>query len=108
MEPDYAPAGFLPHPRFTPPPGIKLNDIPPGKSEYEIVDYFSARAQENANGYANFLGAGSFDAGDNTERDRFARAGCFGEGLEDDVSHAPGEDSSWRRASRGWHGVRHN
>jgi glycine dehydrogenase subunit 1 len=35
-------------------------DIPPGKSEYEIIDYFRARAEENANGYANFLGAGVY------------------------------------------------
>ncbi len=36
-------------------------DIPPGKSEYEIVDYFRARAAENANGYACFLGAGVYN-----------------------------------------------
>jgi glycine dehydrogenase subunit 1 len=35
-------------------------DIPPGKSEYDIVDYFRARAEENANGYASFLGAGVY------------------------------------------------
>src|SRR5579864_668214 len=35
-------------------------DIPPGKSEYDIVDYFRARGDENANGYANFLGAGVY------------------------------------------------
>jgi len=35
-------------------------NIPPGKSEYDIVDYFRARAAENANGYANFLGAGVY------------------------------------------------
>lgn len=29
-------------------------------SEYEIVDYFRARAAENANGYASFLGAGVY------------------------------------------------
>ena len=34
--------------------------LPPGKSEYEIVDYFRARAAENANGYASFLGAGVY------------------------------------------------
>ena len=33
---------------------------PPGKSEYEIVDYFRARGDENANGYASFLGAGVY------------------------------------------------
>jgi glycine dehydrogenase subunit 1 len=35
-------------------------DLPPGISEYEIVDYFRARAAENANGYACFLGAGAY------------------------------------------------
>jgi glycine dehydrogenase subunit 1 len=35
-------------------------DIPAGKSEYEIVDYFKARGAENANGYASFLGAGVY------------------------------------------------
>ncbi len=34
--------------------------IDPGKSEYEIVDYFRARGEENANGYASFLGAGVY------------------------------------------------
>jgi glycine dehydrogenase subunit 1 len=34
--------------------------IPAGKSEYEIVDYFRARGEENANGYASFLGAGVY------------------------------------------------
>ena len=34
--------------------------IPPGKSEYEIVDYFRARGAENANAHANFLGAGVY------------------------------------------------
>ena len=36
-------------------------DIAPGKSEYEIVDYFRARGAENANGYASFLGAGVYN-----------------------------------------------
>src|SRR5580698_6405482 len=36
-------------------------DIPPGKSEYDIVDYFRARGAENANGYASFLGAGVYN-----------------------------------------------
>src|SRR5438477_5319235 len=36
-------------------------NIEPGKSEYEIVDYFRARANENANGYASFLGAGVYN-----------------------------------------------
>ncbi len=35
-------------------------EIAPGKSEYEIVDYFRARGDENANGYASFLGAGVY------------------------------------------------
>src|SRR5271157_5290430 len=36
-------------------------DLPPGISEYEIVDYFRRRAAENANGYASFLGAGVYN-----------------------------------------------
>jgi len=42
---------------------VRLNRqlaIDPGKSEYEIVDYFSARGDESANGYASFLGAGVY------------------------------------------------
>lgn len=35
-------------------------DVAAGKSEYEIVDYFRARGDENANGYASFLGAGVY------------------------------------------------
>ena len=35
-------------------------NIPAGVSEYEIVDYFKARADEMANGYASFLGAGVY------------------------------------------------
>src|SRR5689334_11258604 len=35
-------------------------DLPPGISEYEIVDYFRARAAENAGDYASFLGAGVY------------------------------------------------
>ena len=34
--------------------------IDSGKSEYEIVDYFRARGEQNANGYASFLGAGVY------------------------------------------------
>ena len=34
--------------------------LPAGKSEYEIIDYFKARAAENAAGYASFLGAGVY------------------------------------------------
>jgi glycine dehydrogenase subunit 1 len=45
------------------PAETKLNRplaLPPGKSEYEILDYFKARAAENAAGYASFLGAGVY------------------------------------------------
>ena len=37
-------------------------DLPPGKSEYEIADYFRARGAENASGsgFASFLGAGVY------------------------------------------------
>jgi glycine dehydrogenase subunit 1 len=34
--------------------------LPPGISEYEIVDYFRRRGDDNANGYASFLGAGVY------------------------------------------------
>ena len=34
--------------------------IPPGQSEYEIRDYFEARARESGRGYASFLGAGAY------------------------------------------------
>jgi glycine dehydrogenase subunit 1 len=40
--------------------GGELN-LPHGKSEYEIIDYFKARASENATGYASFLGAGVYN-----------------------------------------------
>jgi len=36
-------------------------NLAPGISEYEIVEYFRARAAENANGYASFLGAGVYN-----------------------------------------------
>src|SRR5579885_1740204 len=45
------------------PEAVRLNrplDLAPGISEYEIVEYFRARADENANGYASFLGAGVY------------------------------------------------
>ncbi len=45
------------------PAGVKLErplNLPPGMSEYDIVDYFKARASENASGYASFLGAGVY------------------------------------------------
>src|SRR3954451_23265828 len=35
--------------------------LEPGKSEYEIVDYFRARGAEMANDYASFLGAGVYN-----------------------------------------------
>lgn len=35
-------------------------DIAPGKSEYEIIDYFRARGSENIQARANFLGAGVY------------------------------------------------
>lgn len=35
--------------------------IEDGKSEYEIVEYFKARARETAEGYASFLGAGVYN-----------------------------------------------
>ncbi len=34
--------------------------LDPGRSEYEIVDWFRARGGENAAGYASFLGAGAY------------------------------------------------
>jgi glycine dehydrogenase subunit 1 len=45
------------------PQEVRLNrplNIPPGKSEYEIVDYFRARGGECAEGHASFLGAGVY------------------------------------------------
>src|ERR1700756_2664911 len=45
------------------PAEVRLNRplaIAPGKSEYEIVDYFRTRGEENANGFASFLGAGVY------------------------------------------------
>jgi glycine dehydrogenase subunit 1 len=36
-------------------------NLEPGKSEYEIVDWFRARAEQNANGYHSFLGAGVYN-----------------------------------------------
>ena len=35
-------------------------DLPPGKSEYEIVDFFRDCGDRNAVGYASFLGAGVY------------------------------------------------
>src|SRR5260370_26528763 len=46
------------------PPEVRLDrplDIAPGKSEYDIVDYFRARGDDGANGYASFLGAGVYN-----------------------------------------------
>ncbi len=45
------------------PPEVRIQrplDLAPGISEYEIVDYFKARANETATGYASFLGAGVY------------------------------------------------
>jgi glycine dehydrogenase subunit 1 len=45
------------------PQEVRLNrplNIPRGKSEYEIVDYFQARGDECAGGYDSFLGAGVY------------------------------------------------
>src|SRR5258708_3175420 len=45
------------------PPEVRLNrglDLAAGISEYCIIDYLRARAAENANGYASFLGAGVY------------------------------------------------
>jgi len=45
------------------PAEVRLNrplNLAPGISEYSIIDYFRARAGENANGYASFLGAGVY------------------------------------------------
>jgi len=36
-EPDYRPAGFTHHPRFTPPSDVKVNDIPSGKSVVSML-----------------------------------------------------------------------
>jgi glycine dehydrogenase subunit 1 len=45
------------------PEAVRLNrplNLPPGISEYEIVQYFRDRASEAAVGYASFLGAGIY------------------------------------------------
>ena len=45
------------------PAEVRLNrplEMAPGISEYSIIDYFRARAAENATGYASFLGAGVY------------------------------------------------
>src|SRR5437667_1300979 len=45
------------------PAEVRLNrplNLAAGISEYSIIDYFRARAAENANGYASFLGAGVY------------------------------------------------
>jgi glycine dehydrogenase subunit 1 len=45
------------------PAGLRLKrplNIPAGKSEYEIIDYFRERGAENAAEYASFLGAGVY------------------------------------------------
>ncbi len=35
-------------------------DLPQALSEFELIDYFRARAEENAAGYVRFLGAGAY------------------------------------------------
>ena len=45
------------------PPDLLLQrplDIPPGKSEYEIIEDFERLAADNAEGYVSFLGAGVY------------------------------------------------
>ncbi len=45
------------------PAEVKLNrplNIAPGKSEFDIVDYFRRQADRNAVGFASFLGAGAY------------------------------------------------
>jgi glycine dehydrogenase subunit 1 len=45
------------------PADVKLNrplNVPDGKSEYEIVDYFRSQAHRCASGYTSFLGAGVY------------------------------------------------
>jgi glycine dehydrogenase subunit 1 len=45
------------------PPEVRIRrplQIPPGTSEYEIVDYFRERGDECAAGFASFLGAGVY------------------------------------------------
>ncbi len=45
------------------PAGLRSREplaIPPGQSEFEISEYFQARARESARGYACFLGAGAY------------------------------------------------
>jgi glycine cleavage system P protein (glycine dehydrogenase) subunit 1 len=46
------------------PPDVRLNRplaLADGQSEYEISAYFRAQADQNANGYASFLGAGVYN-----------------------------------------------
>ncbi len=45
------------------PPEARLNrelNLPPGRSEFEIMEYFKERARENAPGFQSFLGAGVY------------------------------------------------
>jgi glycine dehydrogenase subunit 1 len=45
------------------PPEARLNRelaLPPGRSEFEIMEYFKDRARENAPGFQSFLGAGVY------------------------------------------------
>src|SRR5437588_4027157 len=46
------------------PEAVRLNrplNLAPGISEYEIVQYFRDRADQNSNGFASFLGAGVYN-----------------------------------------------
>src|SRR5271157_4136454 len=46
------------------PEAVRLNRplaIAPGKSEYDIIEYFRDRGSENAAGYRSFLGAGVYN-----------------------------------------------
>src|SRR5260370_32954310 len=45
------------------PPEVRLSrplNLAPGISEYSIIDYFRERSEQNANGFASFLGAGVY------------------------------------------------
>jgi len=45
------------------PPEVRLQRplaLEPGKSEYEVLDYFRARGAENVTGHPSFLGAGAY------------------------------------------------
>ena len=52
IEADYRPAGFVGFPRFTPPPDVKLNDIPSGKSVVSMLKSGELQAALEAPGDA--------------------------------------------------------